>query len=221
MARPAATPVVHIDDGRVRATEWRFQPGAETGWHIHGHDYVVIPLDDGPLRLEEPGGGERGAELKQHVPYARRAGVEHNVINAGSNDLAFLEVEIIDNPVNESRLALLARFSAAWNARDVDGIMACMTDDCVFAASAGPDAEGRRYEGQAAVRSANETLFDAFPEAAWTEARHSVFGDRGLSEWRFVGRNKDGKEIVVDGCDLLTFDGDLIRVKNSFRKARA
>lgn len=86
---------VRIDEPHVRVLEYRFAPGAETGWHRHGHDYVVVPMLDGRLLLEEPGGGQRTAELKQHQPYARRAGVEHNVINANSYEFAFLEVELL------------------------------------------------------------------------------------------------------------------------------
>lgn len=95
MARPRATATVRIDDGRVKAAEWAFAPGAETGWHVHGHDYVVVPLTDGVLLLEEPGGATREARLTQGIPYARKAGVEHNVINAGAGELRFLEVEIV------------------------------------------------------------------------------------------------------------------------------
>ncbi len=47
MSAQQAEPVTHIDDDRFRVTEWRFAPGAETGWHVHGHDYVVVPLTDG------------------------------------------------------------------------------------------------------------------------------------------------------------------------------
>lgn len=220
MARPAAKPVVHINDGRVIVTEWQFVPGAETGWHIHGHDYVVVPLTDGPLLLEEPGGATRDAELKTHAPYARRAGVEHNVVNAGDADLAFLEVEIVEEPLAAARLATLRRFTNAWNARDVDALMDCMADDCSFHASGGPDAEGRRFEGFASVREAYQAVFDTFPEAAWTRDRHEVIGDRGVSEWRFVGRDRNGNVVEVDGCDLFAFDGERIRIKDSYRKAR-
>jgi hypothetical protein len=45
--------------------------------------------------LEEPGGGSRVAELRTHAPYARRAGVEHNVINPNDYEFAFLEIEIL------------------------------------------------------------------------------------------------------------------------------
>ncbi len=43
--------------------------------------------------LEEPGGGSRTTTLKRHVPYARREGVEHNVVNANPFDFTFIEIE--------------------------------------------------------------------------------------------------------------------------------
>ena len=92
-SRPQAVPHVHISEPQVRVTEWRFAPGAETGWHRHEADYVVVPMLDGDLMLEEPGGGSRTATLKKHVPYARLEGVEHNVVNANPFDFAFMEIE--------------------------------------------------------------------------------------------------------------------------------
>lgn len=89
-----ATSVVQIQNERVIVTEWRFAPGAETGHHVHGHDYVVIPLTTGILRLEEPT-GTRDAALTVGVSYSRPAGVAHNVINANSFDFRFIEVELI------------------------------------------------------------------------------------------------------------------------------
>ncbi len=43
-SRPKAVPHVHISEPHVRVTEWRFAPGAETGWHRHEADYVVVPM---------------------------------------------------------------------------------------------------------------------------------------------------------------------------------
>ena len=93
--RAPATTTLRIDEPRVRATEFRFAPGAETGWHRHEYDYVVVPLQDGKLLLEEPGDTSRIAELRAHIPYARRAGVEHNVVNANEFEFAFLEIELL------------------------------------------------------------------------------------------------------------------------------
>jgi mannose-6-phosphate isomerase-like protein (cupin superfamily) len=41
-----------------------------------------------------PGGETATATLKAGVPYARMAGVEHNVVNAGSAPLSFVETEL-------------------------------------------------------------------------------------------------------------------------------
>ncbi|MEO9338493.1 nuclear transport factor 2 family protein [Mesorhizobium sp. SB112] len=220
MSRPKAEPVTHIDDERFRVTEWLFAAGAETGWHIHGHDYVIVPLTNGKLGLEGPDGAQSQAALTQGVPYSRRTGVAHNVINAGDAPLAFLEVEVVDSDLSARRLAVLDRFLAAWNARDVDALMDCMAEDCAFHGSAGPDAEGRKYLERNAVRGAYAALFDAFPEATWTKGRHVVSGDTGLSSWRFVGTTTAGQRVEVDGCDIFAFSGDLISLKDSYRKAR-
>lgn len=219
--RATATPHVHIDDDRFRVTEWRFAPGAETGWHRHGHDYVIVPLCDGRLVLDLPGGNSAEARLTQGLPYSRREGVEHNVINGSdSTPMAFLEVEVVDDVQARRRQATMVAMMEAFNRRDVDGVMACMAETCAFHASAGPEAEGQRHDGPAAVRQATEALFAAFPHAAWTEGRHLVTGDTGLSSWRFIGQRADGSTVEVQGCDIFSFDGDLIARKDSYRKSR-
>ena len=92
--RPQAKPTVLIDNARSIATEWRFAPGAETGWHRHGHDYVVVPMTTGKLLLEEPGGTSRAVDLVTGKPYFRGEGVEHNVVNANAFEFVFIEIEI-------------------------------------------------------------------------------------------------------------------------------
>jgi len=82
-----------LETDRVIVTEWRFPPGAETGFHVHGHDYVVVPMTTGTLRLEEPT-GTRDASLQAGVSYARPAGIAHNVINVNEFEFVFIEVEI-------------------------------------------------------------------------------------------------------------------------------
>jgi quercetin dioxygenase-like cupin family protein len=89
-----AVPTVQIDNARVRVTEWRFAPGAETGEHVHAMDYVVVPLASGRLKIVSADGQASYAELTQGVSYARKAGVHHNVINANSFEYAFIEIEL-------------------------------------------------------------------------------------------------------------------------------
>ena len=93
MTRPAAVPTVLVDDERVRVTRFDFAPGAETGWHVHGHDYVITPVTACAMLLEEPG-GERTATMEAGAAYRRDAGVEHNVVNAGAEPMSFVEVEL-------------------------------------------------------------------------------------------------------------------------------
>ncbi|HWB44955.1 MAG TPA: cupin domain-containing protein [Hyphomicrobiaceae bacterium] len=91
---PQAVPTVQVDNDRVRVTEWRFAPGAETGEHVHEFDYVVVPGGNGRLKLVSPEGRESFAELKQGGSYFRNAGVHHNVINANDFEYAFVEIEL-------------------------------------------------------------------------------------------------------------------------------
>ena len=93
-ALPQAVDTVQADNDRVRVTEWRFAPGAETGVHVHQMDYVVVPLADGRLKLVSPAGEETFADLKHGVSYFRKAGVHHNVINANDFEYAFVEIEL-------------------------------------------------------------------------------------------------------------------------------
>jgi quercetin dioxygenase-like cupin family protein len=91
-ARPLATPTVQVDNDRFAVTEWRFTPGAHTGWHRHAHDYVVVPLTSGTLLLDTPG-GELSSALTAGIAYARAAGVEHDVINANDHEFVSIEIE--------------------------------------------------------------------------------------------------------------------------------
>jgi quercetin dioxygenase-like cupin family protein len=93
-SRPKAIPTVQIDNDRVKVTEWRFARGAETGWHRHAMDYVVVPVTDGPLLLEQPEGATIVSELVIGRSYTRPTGVEHNVINASDHEIAFIEIEL-------------------------------------------------------------------------------------------------------------------------------
>ena len=90
----AATSTVQIDNDRVKVTEWRFAPGAETGFHIHEMDYTIVPIISGRLKLVDPDGKENTAELTAGTSYFREAGVHHNVINDSEFEIAFVEIEL-------------------------------------------------------------------------------------------------------------------------------
>ena len=85
---------VMIDNFRVRVTEWEFDPGDETGQHIHEYDYVVVPMKDGILKIINNDGSVTLSELKKGVSYFRDKGVIHNIINENKFHYSFVEIEI-------------------------------------------------------------------------------------------------------------------------------
>lgn len=90
--RPLAVPTTQVENERFIVTEYRFSPGAHTGWHRHAHDYVVVPLSTGTLTIDL-GGSETEAVLTAGQAYSRNAGVEHDVINANETEFVFIEIE--------------------------------------------------------------------------------------------------------------------------------
>ena len=116
--------------------------------------------------------------------------------------------------------AKLREYMQAWASRDVTMVMSLMTEDCVFHASGGPDVMGRTHSGQDEVRAAIETFFETFPKCEWDDVELLVAGDRGYSEWTLRATDASGQETEVRGCDLFEFRGNLVSVKNAFRKAR-
>lgn len=90
-AKAVATRLQETD--RVIVTEWRFAVGAETGWHRHAYDYVVVCLTSGKL-LAETTEGDVETPLFAGQAYARPVGVEHNIVNTSEGEFAFVEVEL-------------------------------------------------------------------------------------------------------------------------------
>jgi quercetin dioxygenase-like cupin family protein len=91
--RPSASSKLLQETERVIVTEWRLPPGGETGWHRHSYDYVVVCLTAGKL-VAETSTGDVENELQLGQAYTRPAGVEHNIVNPGDQEFAFVEVEL-------------------------------------------------------------------------------------------------------------------------------
>jgi len=119
---------------------------------------------------------------------------------------------------DQDRLAVLERMVDGFNAHDLDAIMSLFTEDCVFESPRGPQAWGRRFEGQGAVREGLGARFTTIPDVHYGDGSHFVSGDRGVSEWTLTGTTTDGIRLNVRGCDIWTFRDDRVVVKNSFWK---
>ena len=111
----------------------------------------------------------------------------------------------------------LADFGAAWRAGDVDRLMSFMTGDCEFRASVGTG-PGTVFRGRGEVRRGFELML-AYDEGAEAHGGLAfIADDQGASQWAYSHTTADGTAIEVHGCDLYEFAGDLIRVKDAYRK---
>ncbi|NCF80809.1 MAG: nuclear transport factor 2 family protein [Proteobacteria bacterium] len=122
--------------------------------------------------------------------------------------------------MDDPNLRMLSAYADAWNDHDIDRIMSFMTPDCIFQAGGGPESYGSRHQGSVSVRERFLEVWAFFPDARWSEARHFVNGDRGMSEWLFTGTDPDGTMVEIHGCDVFTFRDGMIAIKDTFLKAR-
>lgn len=91
--RARASGRVVVENDRVVVTEWRIAPGAETGWHVHGRDYVVVYLTDAEHTVETAHGTAR-VSMQRGCSYFRERGVSHNVVNSGEAEIVLVETEL-------------------------------------------------------------------------------------------------------------------------------
>ena len=115
---------------------------------------------------------------------------------------------------------VLKGYAEAGNAHDIDGMMSFIAADCEFYSSTGPDVSGTQYTGSEKVREGLLFFLGICPDGQWTNLRYFVSGNRGVIEWTFIGATTAGDAIEVNGCDLITFKGGKIAVKDSYRKNR-
>ena len=86
-----------VEDKKVRVTRFDFEPGQETGWHVHEYDYVITAITDCSMIIQHPDGTQTRSEVKAGNAYSRDVGVRHNVINSSKRQMSFVEIEIMDS----------------------------------------------------------------------------------------------------------------------------
>jgi ketosteroid isomerase-like protein len=114
----------------------------------------------------------------------------------------------------------LTELCAAFNAHDLDRIMACFADDCVLEMPRGNRPWSSRFEGKTNVRAALASRFEGLPDVHYGHEQHFVdeAAETGISKWTLTGTTRDGDRKHVHGCDFYTFrNGKVIR-KDSYWK---
>ena len=112
---------------------------------------------------------------------------------------------------------VIGRFGAAWEAWDLDAIMALMAEDAVFE-STGPAPDGVRIEGAAAVRAEWEGMLRDTRDAEFRFEEAFVSGDRATARWQFSWTNDDGSRGHVRGADVMRVRDGLVVEKYSYVK---
>jgi ketosteroid isomerase-like protein len=116
--------------------------------------------------------------------------------------------------------ATLVALCEAFNAHDLDRIMAFFAEDCVLEMPRGGAPWGSRFEGKRDVREALAGRFAGLPDVHYGNEEHFVdeAAGTGMSKWVLTGTTREGTRRHVHGCDFYTFrDGKVVR-KDSYWK---
>ncbi len=105
-------------------------------------------------------------------------------------------------------IELTERVLSAWNSQDVDNVISCYTEDCVYL---DPNTRGP-VEGHHAMRRYLSRLFQEW-KMHWSLREFFLFedGNGGAFLWRAqLTPSSGGKTVETDGMDLILIRGDMI-----------
>jgi steroid delta-isomerase-like uncharacterized protein len=119
--------------------------------------------------------------------------------------------------------AAIASYNEAWNAHDLDAIVAMHAPDMVFANhTAGESAEG------GAVRDHIARIFETWPDIRFEGRRTYVRDGLVVQEWTATATHANrmtrgdlvaeptGRTITWDGLDVIPFAGGLVKRKDVY-----
>jgi len=121
------------------------------------------------------------------------------------------------DPPRSDAIDVVQRFHQALNARDLEGMLACLTDDSVFE-NTHPAPDGTRYEGRMAVRSFWEGFLEGSTAARFEAQEVFAAGDRCVMRWVYTWVDAWGAEGHIRGVDVYRVRGGLIAEKLSYVK---
>lgn len=114
---------------------------------------------------------------------------------------------------------LLDRIADAFNRNDVDAIVSHFHKDGVFVNGMGPAETGDIYSGREAIRKFFTVLFDKVETISWNINPPSLIdGVHAATQWRRVAVDNQGTRTEWLGCDLYTFENQLIVKKDTYIK---
>lgn len=125
------------------------------------------------------------------------------------------------SPIRMSKIEGVTRtvlaFNEAFNRQDIAGMMALMSDDCVFENTA-PAPDGTVYEGKEAVTQFWQEFFRKSPQAHIEIEEVFGMGLRCVMRWRYDWVDSKGEKGHVRGVDIFRLKDGLISEKLSYVK---
>lgn len=110
----------------------------------------------------------------------------------------------------------IERYNGAWNAQDLDAIVAFHAPGMVFE----NHTAGDRVEGDA-VRPHIAGIFARNPDLRFTGRRLYARDGLVVSEWTARATNRDGQLVEWDGIDVFPFENGLILRKDVYSSSHA
>jgi steroid delta-isomerase-like uncharacterized protein len=119
--------------------------------------------------------------------------------------------------------ALIGRYNDAWNAHDVDAVVALHAPGMVFE----NHTAGERAEGQQ-VRAHVSRIFESWPDIAFTTRRLYVREELVVQEWTAsathstelrrgdISAPPSGKRVQWEGLDVIPFEHGLVKRKDVY-----
>ena len=117
----------------------------------------------------------------------------------------------------EAGIKVVIAFNDAFNRHDVAGMMAYMTDDCVFE-NTSPAPDGSVYAGKDVQAQFWQQFFRESPQAHIEIEDIFGMGLHCVMRWRYEWVDLAGAKGHVRGVDLFKIEGGLISEKLSYVK---
>jgi steroid delta-isomerase-like uncharacterized protein len=105
----------------------------------------------------------------------------------------------------------IERYNEAWNAHDVDAIVALHAPGMVFE----NHTVGERIEGDD-VRAHIARIFENWPDLAFRGRRLYARDGLVVNEWTATATDRDGRRLEWDGVDVFPFESGLILRKDVY-----
>jgi len=107
----------------------------------------------------------------------------------------------------DTQVAVIERLRAATSDHDLEGIVACFSDDYINETPAHP---ARGFAGPEQVRTNWARILGAVPDLSASVVRAAIDGDTVWTEWEMRGTRPDGSAHLMRGVIIFGVREDLL-----------